>query len=60
MKARFKSARLMVNDKPVAAIGVMCGERLFRLHSWRTYPIVWKPKGSWGIGVGPLLFWNGD
>jgi hypothetical protein len=41
------------------AIGIMCGERLFRLRSWKRYPLVWKLKNDWGFGIGPILIWSG-
>lgn len=60
MRVRIQSATLIVNDKRRAAVGVMCGEHVFRLSSWKTYPLFWKPKGCWGLGIGPILFWDGN
>jgi hypothetical protein len=39
-------------------VGVMCGERLYRLSSWKTYPLFWRSR--FGFGIGPILFWDGS
>ena len=41
------------------AIGVMCGERLFKRRSWKKYPLFWKLKNDWGFRIGPILIWSG-
>jgi hypothetical protein len=46
-------------------IRVMCGERWYRRHSWKIYPLFWslskKTNGeAWGFGIGPILIWDGS
>lgn len=42
----------------------MCGEKWYRRDSWRNYPLYWrlhgKTKGRWGVGIGPILIWDGS
>lgn len=60
MKVRIKPLRLLIDDQPKAAVGVMCGERWYALRSWKAYPFIWKPKKTRGLGIGPILFWKGN
>lgn len=46
-------------------IKMMCGEKLFRLNSWKIYPLLWslskKTNGeAKGLGIGPILIWDGS
>lgn len=38
----------------------MCGSRWYRQSDWKLYPLFWKPKGAKGIGIGPILIWDGS
>jgi hypothetical protein len=59
IKLFVKSMTVFWDEKPVFAVGVMCGERLFSIRSWRNYSLLWKLRGSWGFGIGPILIWDG-
>lgn len=47
------SRRLSLGDYHV---GPFCGERIFRLRSWKSYPFF--KKSSNGFSIGPILFWR--
>lgn len=38
------------------AFGPYCGERLFSLRSWKSYPLFRSIDN--GFSVGPILFWK--
>lgn len=60
IKLYVRSMTIVFDEKPVFAIGTMCGERWYKIQSWRNYPFFWKLTGSWGFGIGPILIWDGS
>lgn len=59
VKVNVRAMTIVAGNKPVFAIGTMCGECWYRRSSWQNYPLLWKLKGNWGFGIGPVLIWDG-
>lgn len=59
MKARIRGIRFTVGQRRVA-IALFCGERWYRLSSWRNYPLFRKFKKTPGFHIGPIMFWDGS